>query len=219
MADDPTSSAPRTGSWWATLPGILTAAAAVITALSGLFAILAQNGILGEKNKAFVTQKAADVRDAVTPSTSSDTSDGPKTNLTNTPIESGGKTVVAASTATKDGAATGIASGPLHATPFTGAIVTQLNGAVTKLRDDITEWCQGAPVLKTTNGQLIEWKRLARFDVSDWNASSGKGKVHIVLNNGETIDTEVQECAIRGSNDLGDFKGDFETLRSVEFIR
>lgn len=34
-------------SWWATLPGLLTAAAGVITALTGLLAILVQLGIIG----------------------------------------------------------------------------------------------------------------------------------------------------------------------------
>lgn len=63
MADEPT----RSGSWWATVPGLLTASAAVITAASGLFAILAQNGVLGEGSKNLVSDKATAVRDAVTP--------------------------------------------------------------------------------------------------------------------------------------------------------
>ena len=66
MADEPV----RSGSWWTTMPGILTATAAVITAATGLLAILAQNGVLGEKNKTLVSEKASAVREAVTPTTS-----------------------------------------------------------------------------------------------------------------------------------------------------
>ena len=36
-------------SWWATLPGILTALAAIITALAGLLAVLGEQGVLSSK--------------------------------------------------------------------------------------------------------------------------------------------------------------------------
>ncbi|HYB44051.1 MAG TPA: hypothetical protein VEL75_19885, partial [Candidatus Methylomirabilis sp.] len=35
------------GSWWRTLPGVLTAAAATITALAGLLVALHQSGLIG----------------------------------------------------------------------------------------------------------------------------------------------------------------------------
>ena len=38
-------------SWWQTLPGILTGAAAAITAVTGLLAILVQQGVIGGKDK------------------------------------------------------------------------------------------------------------------------------------------------------------------------
>ena len=38
-------------SWWHTLPGILTGAAAAITAVTGLLAILVQQGVIGGKDK------------------------------------------------------------------------------------------------------------------------------------------------------------------------
>jgi hypothetical protein len=203
------SGAPKT-SWWSTLPGILTAAAAVITALSGLLAILAQNGVFGESNKPIAT-KAADVvvSSSVAPKTSID--DKPSQTK---PVEAAPK---AGASSGADGAASGIAAAPLHSLPFTGAIITRLDGSIVKLRDDIKEYCQGAPLLKTPDGQLIEMKRMARFDVVDWNDQAGT--VRITLNNGETVETRINACAMRGTNDLGEFHGDFSTIKSVVFVR
>jgi hypothetical protein len=72
-------------------------------------------------------------------------------------------------------------------------------------------------VMKTPDGQLIEMKRMARFDVVDWNDQVGT--VRITLNNGETVETRINACAMRGTNDLGEFRGDFGTIKSVVFVR
>ena len=37
-------------SWWSTLPGVLTALAALLTAVSGLVALLVQTGLFGAKS-------------------------------------------------------------------------------------------------------------------------------------------------------------------------
>ncbi len=49
MADDPAATG-RKGSWWQTLPGMLTAAAGLITAITAM--IVALNGLLGDPDKA-----------------------------------------------------------------------------------------------------------------------------------------------------------------------
>ena len=203
MADEPIPSASKTGSWWATLPGILTATAAVITAVTGLLAILAQNGVFGDKNKPIATSKVE-----AAPATPASGIDG-----------AGRKDVAKPSGAISavDGAASGIAASPLHSMPFTGAIVVQRNGKEVKLSGDIKEYCEGRPVLKTPDGQLIEMKRMARFDVVDWRDRAGT--VRITLNNGETVETRAEGCAMVGTNDLGDYHGEFATIRSVEFVR
>lgn len=212
MADE----LPKTGSWWATMPGILTATAAVITAATGLLAILAQNGVFGESSKSLVSEKAAAVRDAVTP-TAPVSSAEPATTTAKPPSSAAPGTVPGYATSTpRQGAASGIASAPLHAVPFTGAVVTLLDGSVVKLRDDVKEWMNGT-ALKTTTGQMIEMRRIRRFDLSDWK--DGKGNAHITLNNGESIDTRIEAYEMRGSNDLGEFRGPFEKIRSVEFVR
>ena len=205
MADEPD----KTTSWWATLPGILTATAAVITAVTGLVAILSQTGVFGEKSKTFVSQKASDVRNAVS-------SPAPPS-----PVVEPVKTADAspAPVATKNGAATGVSTTPLHAVPFTGAIVTLRDGTVVKLRDGIKEYCQGRPILKMLNSQVIEMERIRRFELSDWSASDQRGSAHITLNNGEAVDVKIEGCFMVGTNDLGPYSGPFETIRSVEFVR
>ena len=215
MADEP----PKTGSWWATMPGILTATAAVITAASGFFAILAQNGVFGEKSKTLVSEKTAAVRDAVTAATPSGSQDAVVAKASNTAVPSAPATSPSATSPTvtsRESVASGISSAPLHAVAFNGAVVTLLDGSVVKLRDDAKEWMNGT-ALKTTAGQMIEMQRIRRFELADWK--DGKGNAHITLNNGEIIDTRIEAYEMRGSNDLGDFRGSFDKIRSVEFVR
>jgi len=182
------------------MPGVLTALAGIITALTGLVAILVQTGVLGDRDKTPPSVSQA----AVSPSPSSSTSaTKPAGPTTPTPVV--------------DGAATGVSDKPIARSTFTGAVVTLQDGPVTKLRDEIREYCQGRPVLVTLAGQTIEMQRMKRFDVSDWR--SGKGTVHIVLNSGDAIDAKISACYFVGVNDLGEFRADFENIRSVEFVR
>lgn len=211
MADDPA----RSGSWWATIPGILTATAAVITAATGLLAILAQNGAFGEKSKTLISEKTAAVRDAVTPATTSSPSDLAATAVK--AASSAPSTAGSSTTSTqRDGAASGLASAPLRAIPFTGAVVTMLDGSIVKLRNDAREYYNGA-VLKTTTGQTIEMQRMQRFDLAEWKNHSGNAR--ITLNNGEVLEVRIDAYDMVGSNDLGEFSSDFGKIRSVELIR
>jgi hypothetical protein len=186
-----TNESSGTGSWWATLPGILTATAAVITAVTGLLAILAQNGVLGEKSKNFISGQNIAVSSVTVPS----------------------PTVTAKS---KQGVETGVSEVQLVSKPFTGAVVTMSDGSLVKLRDDIREYC-GGTVLRTIEGQTIKMELMNRFDIMDWN--SQKGMIKITLSNGQVLNTKIDACSMQGRNDLGDFRADFDKIRSVEFIR
>lgn len=198
------------------MPGILTATAALITAASGLLAVLAQNGVFGEKSKSLVSEKTAAVRDAVTPGMPS-SSDSPPSPAKSAPFAATPASASSSSTSKqRESAASGISSAPLHAVPFTGAVVTLLDGSIVKLRDDVKEWMNGT-ALKTTTGQMIEMQRIRRFDLADWK--DGKGNAHITLNNGEILDARIEAYEMRGSNDLGDYRGPFDKIRSVEFVR
>ena len=210
MADEPQ----KTGSWWATMPGILTATAAVITAASGFFAILAQNGVFGEKSKSVVSEKTAAVRDAVTSSSSDSipTIAKPASSAAVAPVNAPRSTTPAA----RENVASGISPVPLHATPFKGAVITLLDGSIVKVRDDVRE-NYGGSALKISTGQTIEMQRMRRFEVSDWRET--KGNARVTLNSGEVIDVRVEAYSLRGSNDLGDVAVTFDKIRSVEFVR
>ncbi len=187
------------GSWWSTLPGILTATAAVLTATSGLLAILAQNGVLGEKGKNFIS--------------------GPAPSASGIAAAPAPAPAPASSTATSTPrGATAVSDEKLTARPFSGALVTMADGSQVKLRDDIREWCSGAS-LKSVQGQTIGMDLMRRFDIVDWASGSSKGVVKIVLNNGQVLNEKIDACGFRGRNDLGDFVGDFDKIRSVEFVR
>lgn len=214
MADEPV----RSGSWWATMPGILTATAAVITAATGLLAILAQNGVLGEKNKNLVSERSTAAHEAVAPTTLSSSSDAVPTATKHAPPGAIPlkPATEAASSNSRTSAASGIVSAPLRAVPFTGAVVTMLDGAVVKLRGDVAE-SYGGGALKTVAGQAIEMQRMRGFELSNWKDL--KGDARITLNNGEVIDARLQAYTLSGRNDLGDFSATFDRIRSVEFIR
>ena len=169
------------------MPGILTATAAVITAATGLLAILAQNGVLGEKSKNFISGKSAVVSNVVVPS------------------------------ASKQHVETGVSEEQLTPKPFTGALVTMSDGSIIKLRDNIREYCQSAAALRTVQGQTINMDLMNRFDVIDWYRQ--KGTVKITLSNGQVFNANIEACFIQGRNELGGFHGNFDEIRSVEFVR
>lgn len=198
------------GSWWATVPGILTATAAVITAVTGLTAILSQSGVLGEKSKDFVAEQGTAVRNAISPpeapaSKSKATADAQPANA------------VPGNAPPARGVETGISSGELRSVPFTGAILTLSDGSVIKLRGNIREYCHAGASLFTRQGQTIEMNLMKRFDVLDWYDQ--KGKVKISLTSGEVLTADIEACSVRGRNDLGDFEAGFDKIRSVEFVR
>jgi hypothetical protein len=69
------SSEDRTGSWWQTLPGVLTALAGIVTAAAGLVVALGQVGLLGGGDEA--TKPPASAREAA-PSAATTPADAPR---------------------------------------------------------------------------------------------------------------------------------------------
>ena len=199
------------GSWWATVPGILTATAGVITAVTGLTAILSQTGVLGEKSKGLVAEQSTAVRNAISPPEA-------PASKPSIPADARPANATPANARTTPGVETGISSGELRSLPFTGAILTLSDGSVIKLRGNIREYCHSSASLYTRQGQAIEMSRMTRFDVLDWYDQ--KGKVKISLTSGEVLNADIEgACSVQGRNDLGDFAAGFDKIRSVEFVR
>lgn len=201
------------GSWWTTLPGVLTATAAIITAFSGLVAILVQNGVIGQKGKDAIRDPVAAVSNVIAPATAPV---AVASKVTTEPPQAAESPAPPAPPAAQ-GVATGVSDNPLPRTPFTGVMITTSDGNVVKLRDNIREYCQSNAVLKTAQGQLINMDLIRRFDVVRWQSQAGT--VKIVLNNGDSFTAAIEACSMRGNNDLGEADVEFDTIRSVEFVR
>ena len=148
------------GSWWQTVPGILTAVAGIITAVAGLLAVLHQVGSIGKEEKSTVpsssaynetTKRAGTITPSQTPATTVDPKAAPT------------------SAATKD-----LANG--KATPYS---VTFPSGTDVKLhsyRADGIYKILAAQVESRNTGKLIlkvsiRLTNLGRSDLGFWNDS------------------------------------------------
>ena len=183
-------------SWWSTVPGVLTAAAAVITAAGGLVAILAQNGLLQRSpaNGERTTEQprpGAPVSPNPGPSGAPPRADVSSSAVAHSPAE-----VI-------DG---------LRARGFHGIAVTSGDGTVTSLLPGAE--IDGAS-LPLTSGQKVQFDRLQRVDIEQpWD-----GTVRLTFVNGQQLDTKTGNYSLTGKNELGPFRGFLSNMRSIEFLR
>jgi len=198
MADEPGKS----GSWWATLPGLMTAAAAVITAVTGLVVVLAQNGIIGSKSTPAAVDKADASRSVAAKAPGASESARP--------------------------AAQAAASGPSQAAAPTAAApasssyrsvrVTRRDGSTIELRDDFAFSSKKKFELKS--GQSIDFARIARIDVTDFISAHQPATARVTLVDGRKLDEQFDPYwDMTGRNDLGDFYARWPDVQSVEFVR
>lgn len=203
-------SEPQKPNWWQTLPGVLTALAATITALSGLAAILFQNGVFGAK---------AEAKAGNPPIPQVTTTDGPGASAGASaaaaphrvpPADSAGSAPSAQATKT--------------ARPWSEAEAVLLgrDGTVTRIRASSLSNCISANhELSLDNGQSIAFEKLAGFDVvqaDDHANSNAKAKLRLILANGTEISGTVEaNCDLFGTNDIGRVTTYYDQLRGVRF--
>ena len=206
MAEEPN----KQGSWWATVPGILTATAAVITALTGLLAILAQNGVLGEKNRNLLGTQSAVTRDENKPVAST----SPALRETMQAATPRGDKSVDKSAATSVGAP----ASPLQSIPYRAVRVVLRDGAVIDLRDDFR--VGPGQKLDLKNGQSIDFSRIVSIEVLEVTDVYQSATGRIKLNNGVVLEEKFDPYYdLKGHNDLGEFNSRWPQVKSVEFIR
>jgi len=188
MADDP-----RSQSWWQTLPGILTATAAILTAVSGLLAILFQNGVIGGKH------------DAAPPSATT----------VHSPASSSPGTASSASTQ-----APGTLK-PWSKSDV--VITTNEGVSSTLRAESLSNCISVNHALTTGSGQDIPFEKMRRFEVlraDAVDAPNAKATVLITLLDGTKIEDVVTAgCDIFGYNDVGRFTTYFQRLKRVDFQR
>jgi hypothetical protein len=188
------------GSWWGTVPGMLTAAAGTITAVTGLIVALQQSGLLGSGDKSRQQSKVEARADAS--ATAPTPSQAP-------PASSA--TVVEASAPAKPN------SGPL---PWSEseAVITSIDGIATVVNAESLGNCiSSSKELMLSSGQSIGFEKMRAFEFTRDNI---KPILVIRLLSGKTVQGSMNMgCELVGNNDLGRFNLPFEKLKRVDFKR
>ena len=186
------------GSWWRTVPGILTAAAATITAVTGLIVALQQSGWIGSGNPSPQHEKVA--------------SAGPVSALAPTAAPAAATRAVTQSPAQSNPAA---APRPWSESE---AVITSTEGLVTVVNAESLSNCiSTGKDLTLSSGQSIVFEKMRSFEFMRDNV---RPTVVITLLNGKTVQgTMSMGCDIAGTNDLGRFSLPFEKVKRVEFKR
>ncbi len=224
MADDP-----KPQNFWLTLPGILSATAAVITALTGLVVVLFQYGVIGGKlhapGVAPTTEKLHLSKGFEPPLVKSAGINPPNVDPLNvsqvptkTPPGPVSPNAPAAATPPILGAgragASSVAAKPV---PATDVLVTTNDGTLVPVRGESFEICISKE-LTLSYGQSIPFTKIQSFDLySDNGASMTK----IALMDGRTINGKLANpgCGVTGQNDDGYFSNYISEIKRVEFRR
>jgi hypothetical protein len=185
----------RHGSWWTTLPGILTALAAVITATGGLIAILLQAGFFDKTE-----QPVARAAEA-----------GPS--KTDTERDRTGRGGSGEASTASNRLAADVLIGDLRAKRFDGMVITHRDRTVVAVQPAFP---QGPFTL--TNGQSVGLDRIKTVEPQHDPFS---GRVRFTLVNGQQFEGQVTGLSqyIWGANDLGAYKGELTNIQRIDFLR
>lgn len=181
----------KSSSWWQTVPGVLTALAALITALSGLVALLFQYGVLGSKNEP-----------SPPPAASSPVSTQPAAVANaSLPMPAGGKAWADAEAVvlSREGTTTRLRANTLSNCISVDHELTLENGQAIPF-----EAMSGFEVLRSDVHTQLE----------------ARAKVRVTLLAGGTLEGTVKaDCDLFGYNDVGRFTTYFDRLQSIRFER
>jgi hypothetical protein len=188
------------GSWWRTFPGMLTAAAGTITALTGLIVALQQSGLIGGGDRPPQPAKTEARPDASAPS---------PTSLQSSPAPGG--TVVAASAPAKPNAAP-------RPWSESDVVITSIDGVATVVNAESLGNCiSTSKELTLSSGQSITFEKMRAFE---FTRDTVKPTLTITLLNGKSVQGSMSMgCEIVGNNDLGRFNLPYEKVKRVEFNR
>lgn len=196
----------KTGSWWQTLPGVLTALAAVITAVTGLVALFVQHSGGAEKASAAAPTQAGVASPAAQQAKPSGIS------------SAGASPGVSSTTATSPAQPTPLAK------PWSQvqAAVLGKDGSTTRVRAETLSNCISVNhELTLDGGQSIGFERMAGFEVLQaerHTSSTAKAQIKVTLLSGGSVTGMVEaNCDLFGENEMGRFSTFFDQLRSVHF--
>lgn len=198
------SDSPKPGSWWQTLPGLLTALAATITALSGFVALLFQNGVLGHKSEPKVEVAATAASRAAEPAPS--------------------PSVKPPTPAPSSAAQASPAQDAKARRPWSEAEAVLLgrDGKTTRLRAET--FCSCISVnheIELDGNQSIPFEKMASIEVLQADESTvpnAKAKLKLTLVDGTELSGSVAaDCDLFGYNNVGRFTTFYHRLRSIRF--
>lgn len=186
---------PRQSEFWTSLPGLLTGAGALITAVAGLILGLYQYGALGPKHGS-------------PPKAESAVESGP-----------GARPGAADESGTAAASPVGVAAGEPASTQAMTAI-TAADGTVTHVfPDSLHEIAQYDKSLHLLGGQNVAFDKIKRIDVVAVYGESAKVKV--MLTNNHTLDASLPAgssiLGFHGENELGAFEIRMEKVKQITF--
>jgi hypothetical protein len=179
--------------FWQTVPGIITAIAALITAVAGLLAILIQNHVIGSKDEPPPTTTAGKQTPAAT------VGGPPRTGATSA----------------------GPPSGSFTPWEQANAVFTRIDGtSVTVLAATVGIAC-GTQKVILKNGQSIrlDLVRSIDFDVIYTDNASATGTVNLLDGREVKGPIHTWNCPIMGQNELGQVTIQLDDIDRIDFQR
>lgn len=181
-------------SFWQTAPGVITAMAALITAIGGVLGILVQNGVLGGARE----QPSQSVAHT---SVGTDTDGAPQ-----------GRTIPGTQPAN--------GSGLVPWDKATATLVRQ-DGTSATVRAPTVGLACATERLAFKNGQRIGLERVRsiRFDAIYLENSSADGAVTLLDGRELTDPIDTWNCPISGTNELGPIEIQLKDIKRIDFHR
>ena len=178
--------------FWHTMPGLITAIAALVTALGGVLGILVQNGVIGWGN------------------------DGQQLSATQDPAggDEGGRAEDAKTAPGRDG------TNPV-AWDRADADLVRRDGTSTTVKASTVGLACATGSMRFENGQEIRLEdvRTIRFDAIYLDSASADGLVTLLSGQELSDPIYTWNCPVFGENKLGRVQIELEDIRLIEFNR
>jgi len=185
--------------FWQSAPGIITAVAALVTALGGLLGILVQAGVIGGDDE------------AARPPASVGSSRG----------DVGQPAAASTSTTSGSGAAPTSAGGDLVPFDRATATLTRRNGSTTDVLAPTVGLACDTGRVAFTNGQKVslDLVRSITYDTIYPENASATGAVTLLDGRRLTDPIYTWNCPVTGRNDLGAVEVKLDVIRRIDFRR
>jgi hypothetical protein len=197
MADEPNKST----SWWATLPGIITATAALVTATGGLIAVLYQQGIMGSKVAAAAGQAQAKSAADTIASTAASTAP-PAATSTPAPVAKAGNS-----------------STDAKSWDTAIATFTMRDGSKISVPSKSFDH-EGDKHVVLNNGQAVARELIRTIDIEESSSDKNSVMLRIIVLKGTVIEGDIGGYSqLEGKNEFGKVTPSWINIKRIDFGR